>query len=400
MKKYKKDLNYEIIMKFKTIDDMDLNGKKVIMRADYNVPLINGKITDDTRIVKSLPTIKKILEKGAKQLILMTHLGRPKGKIVNEFRVDPVAKRLSKLLNENVNKIDDCIDIEIPNDRIVLLENLRFHLDEKDNYEFFAKKLATHGQVYVNDAFGTCHRAHASISKITDFLPSCAGLLVERELEIIGKAISAPNRPFVAIIGGSKISGKIGVINHLLQKVDTLLLGGAMIFTFYKAQNLEIGNSLFEEDKIDLAKLIMHNEKLVLPKDIVISNDRDDNEKIETVKFNEIPSDMIGLDIGKDSINQFKEILKDAKTIIWNGPLGYYENENFVNATNEIATYLSELKATTIIGGGDCVAAIEKLGVEDKMTHISTGGGATLELLEGKELPGIRALQDNLTLFK
>jgi len=387
-------------MKFKTIDDMDLNGKKVIMRADYNVPLINGKITDDTRIVKSLPTIKKILEKGAKQLILMTHLGRPKGKIVNEFRVDPVAKRLSKLLNENVNKIDDCIDIEIPNDRIVLLENLRFHLDEKDNYEFFAKKLATHGQVYVNDAFGTCHRAHASISKITDFLPSCAGLLVERELEIIGKAISAPNRPFVAIIGGSKISGKIGVINHLLQKVDTLLLGGAMIFTFYKAQNLEIGNSLFEEDKIDLAKLIMHNEKLVLPKDIVISNDRDDNEKIETVKFNEIPSDMIGLDIGKDSINQFKEILKDAKTIIWNGPLGYYENENFVNATNEIATYLSELKATTIIGGGDCVAAIEKLGVEDKMTHISTGGGATLELLEGKELPGIRALQDNLTLFK
>jgi phosphoglycerate kinase len=386
-------------MKFKNIDDMDMNGKKVIMRADFNVPIINGKITDDTRIEKSLPTIKKILEKGAKQLIIMSHLGRPMGKVVNEFRLDSVGKRLSELLNENVNKLDDCVDVEIPNDRIVLLENLRFHSDEKDNYEFFAKKLASCADIYVNDAFGTCHRAHASISKITDFLPSCAGLLVERELEIIGKAISSPNRPFVAIIGGSKISGKIGVINHLLQKVDTLLLGGAMIFTFYKAQNFEIGNSLFEEDKIDLAKLIMHNEKLVLPKDIIISNDRDQNDKIESVNFDQIPKNMIGLDIGKTSIDQFKEILKDAKTIIWNGPLGYYENDNFVKATNEIAKFISELKATTIIGGGDCVAAIEKLGLENKMTHISTGGGATLELLEGKELPGIRALQDNMVSF-
>jgi len=386
-------------MSFRTIKDMDFNGKKVILRADLDVPLENGKILDDTRLKHAVPTIKRLIERGAKQVIIMGHLHRPGGKFVKELCMNPVAKILSKLLEENVVKLNDCIDIEIPNDRIILLENLRFHPEEKENYEFFAKKLASFADIYVNDAFANCHRAHASMSRITEFLPSCAGLSLETELSSLGKALSEPKRPFVAIIGGAKISGKIGVINNLLKKVDKLLLGGAMIFTFYKAQNLEIGKSLFEPEKVDLAKFIMHNEKLVLPSDVVVADKKEAGANIKTVDSSKIPNDLFGLDIGEISIREFQDILKDAGTVIWNGPMGLFEISEFAEGTNEIAKFLSELDATVIIGGGDITAAIKKLGLEKKITHISTGGGSTLELLEGKELPAVIALEDNKKRF-
>jgi len=386
-------------MSFRTIKDMDFNGKKVILRADLDVPLENGKILDDTRLKHAVPTIKRLIERGAKQVIIMGHLHRPGGKFVKELCMNPVAKILSKLLEENVVKLNDCIDIEIPNDRIILLENLRFHPEEKENYEFFAKKLASFADIYVNDAFANCHRAHASMSRITEFLPSCAGLSLETELSSLGKALSEPKRPFVAIIGGAKISGKIGVINNLLKKVDKLLLGGAMIFTFYKAQNLEIGKSLFEPEKVDLAKFIMHNEKLVLPSDVVVADKKEAGANIKTVDSSKIPNDLFGLDIGEKSIREFQDILKDAGTVIWNGPMGLFEISEFAEGTNEIAKFLSELDATVIIGGGDITAAIKKLGLEKKITHISTGGGSTLELLEGKELPAVIALEDNKKRF-
>jgi len=329
----------------------------------------------------------------------MSHLGRPKGKKVAEFSLAPVAKRLSLLLGKYVEKLDDCVDIQVPDTRIVFLENLRFHSEEEDNYEFFAKKLAGHGDVYVNDAFGTCHRAHASVSAITQFLPSCAGLLLEKELKILGRALEKPERPFIAIIGGAKISDKINVINNLLKKVDKLLLGGAMIFTFYKAQGHEVGKSLCEPERIELAKLILHNEKLVLPVDVIVADKKESGAQSKTVDVDKIPDDWYGLDIGPKSVEQFKEALKNAGTVLWNGPMGLFEINEFAKATNDIARFLSGLDATVIIGVGDSASAIRKLNLESKVTHVSTGGGASLEFLEGKELPAIKALDQNARSF-
>ncbi len=384
---------------YRTIKDLDFAGKKVLIRADLDVPLNDGKILDDTRLKNAVPSIKKLISLGAKQVIIMGHLHRPGGKPVKELRMDPVAKQLSKLLEENIVKLDDSVDIEIPNDRIVMLENLRFHPEEKENYEFFAKKLASYADIYVNDAFANSHRAHASMSRITEFLPACAGLALERELSVMGKALNDPARPFVAIIGGSKISGKIGVINNLIQKVDRLLLGGAMIFTFYKAEGFEIGESLYEPEKIDLAKLIMHNDKLVLPVDIVAAEKKEPGAQTKNVDRKKIPKGWYGLDIGKRSVDQFKDILRDARTVIWNGPLGMFEIPEFAKGTEDIARFLAELRATVIIGGGDSVASIKGLGLQDRITHISTGGGAALELLEGNELPSVKALEENAVRF-
>lgn len=384
-------------MGYRTLSDMDFKGKRVILRADFNVPLDEkGDITDDSRIVKALPTIKEILGKGARQLILMSHLGRPKGRVVEKLRLDPIAKRLSLLLGQYVTKLDDCIDIEIPEARVVLLENLRFHPEEEENYEFFAKKLAGYADLYVNDAFGTCHRAHASVDAITRFLPGCAGLLLDKELMYMKKTLEKPEQPFVAIIGGAKISDKINVINHLLKKVDKLLLGGAMIFTFYKAQGHEVGKSLCEPEKIQLARLILHNEKLLLPVDIVAAENKEAGAKSKIVEISSIPPDWYGLDIGPGSVKQFKDVLRHASTIVWNGPLGLFEIDDFAKATNDIAMFLAGLDATVIIGGGDSAAALKKLNLQDKVSHVSTGGGASLALLEGRELPAIRALEENM----
>ncbi len=387
-------------MQYRTLSDMDVRDKRVILRADFNVPLDDkGGITDDNRIVQALPTIKEILSRQARQLIIMSHLGRPKGKVVQKLRLDPVAKRLSLLLGQYVTKLDDCIGIEIPQARIVMLENLRFHSEEEENYEFFAKKLASYGDIYVNDAFGTCHRAHASVEAIARFLPACAGLLLEKELKYMKKALENPARPFVAIIGGAKISDKIGVINHLLRKVDYLLLGGAMIFTFFKAEGYGIGSSLFEPDKLELARLILNNEKLVLPVDVIVADRKEHGADSRVVDIKSIPDGWYGLDLGPGSVQQFKDITRNAKTVVWNGPLGMFEIEDFAKATNDFARYLAGLDATVIIGGGDSAAALKKLNLQKKVSHVSTGGGASLELLEGKELPAIKALQENIRLF-
>lgn len=387
-------------MRFRKLDDMDLAGKRVIVRADLNVPLDESEdIADDNRIVQALPTIKRIIEKGARQIVLMSHLGRPERKNVSELRLDPVAARLSELLDMHVTKLDDCVDISIPDAKIVLLENLRFHPEEKENYEFFAKKLASYADVYVNDAFGTSHRAHASVAKITEYLPSCAGLLLEKELRMLGDAIKSPERPFIAIIGGAKISDKINLINNLLKKVDRLLLGGAMIFTFYKAQGHNIGNSLYEEGNLGIAKLLLHNEKLVLPEDVVAAKEKKQGAEKKTVPVDKIPDDWIGLDIGNASVARFKQELGKAKTVVWNGPLGLFEIDDFAVGTEQVAKFLAGLKAKVIIGGGDSASAIKKLGLSDKVTHISTGGGASLAMLEGKTLPAVQALEDNLKRF-
>lgn len=387
-------------MKYRTIDDLDFNGKRVVMRADFNVPIKNRIISDDTRILGTIPTIRKLLAKGASQVVLMSHLGRPDGKVVEELRLDPVAEKLAEILGFNVPKLNDCIDVDIPKSaKVVLLENLRFHREEEENNELFAKSLSKYGDYFVQDAFGTCHRAHASTDAITTFIPSCAGLLLEKELTIMGKALENPDRPFVAILGGAKVSDKINVINNLVKKVDKLLLGGAMMFTFYKAQGWEVGKSLYEPDKVALAKLILNNEKIVLPLDVVIADRKEAGANTKTVDNFNMPPDWYGLDIGPKTVEQFKVALNGSKTVIWNGPLGMFEIPEFAKGTNEIATYLSKLNATTIVGGGDSDAAIRKLKLENKITHLSTGGGASLEFMEGKVLPGVRALELNLKKF-
>jgi len=308
-------------MKFKTLTDMDFNGKKVLLRTDLDVPLDESlNITDDTRLRNAIPTINKLLELDARQVIIMGHLHRPGGKVVEELRMNPVGKRFSELLEQDVTKLDDCVDIEIPDSRIVLLENLRFHPEEKENYEFFAKKLASCADIFVMDAFANSHRDHASMTGVLEYLPSCAGLLFEKEISMLSKLIEKPEHPFIAIIGGAKITTKINVINNLIQKVDKLLLGGAMIFTFYKAQGLEIGKSLYEEEQVKLAGLLLHNEKIVLPKDVVIAPDKETGSNHQIVAIDKIPDDMYGLDIGPETISEFREILKDAKTVVWNGP--------------------------------------------------------------------------------
>lgn len=393
--------------KFFTLNDLDVKGKRVLVRVDFNVPLDRktGNITDDKRIRESLPTIKYLLDKDAK-VILCSHLGRPDGKAVESLRMDKVAEKLSKLLNKEVKKLDDCVGQEVENEimnmddgEVIVLENLRFHTEEEENDENFSKQLADLAEMYVNDAFGTCHRAHASTFGIAKYLKSAAGFLVEKELRIMGKAMEAPEKPFVAILGGVKISDKIKVIENFLKKVDSLLLGGAMIFTFYKAQGINVGNSKIDEEGIELAKKLMNNKKIMLPVDIVIADKFDANANSKFVDADHIPDGWMGLDIGPKTIEIYKKIIGNAKTIVWNGPMGVFEFDKFANGTREIAKFLSTLKATTIIGGGDSAAAVEKFGYAEKLTHVSTGGGASLEFFEGRKLPGIKALEDSYKQF-
>jgi phosphoglycerate kinase len=387
----------------------DISGKRALVRVDFNVPVDDqGNITDDTRIRAALPTIQDLTKKGAK-VILASHFGRPKG-VDDKLRLTPVAKRLSELLGQEVVKTDDCIGDDVAakvtalqNGQVLLLENVRFYKEEEKNEPEFAKKLAANADFYVNDAFGTAHRAHASTEGVTKFLsPSVAGYLVEKELQYLQSAIEEPKRPLAAIIGGSKVSSKIGVIETLLEKCDKLIIGGGMIFTFYKARGLSVGKSLVEEDKLELAKALEAKAKergvaLLLPTDIVSADKFAPDANATTVSIENIPADGMGLDIGPDSIKVFQAALADCKTVIWNGPMGVFEFDKFAAGTEAIAHTLAEIGktgTTTIIGGGDSVAAVEKVGLADQMSHISTGGGASLELLEGKILPGIAALDE------
>jgi phosphoglycerate kinase len=387
----------------------DLSGKRALVRVDFNVPVDDaGNITDDTRIRAALPTIQDLTQKGAK-VILVSHFGRPKG-VDDKLRLTPVAKRLSELLGQEVVKTDDSIGDEVAatvgalqNGQVLLLENVRFYKEEEQNDPEFAKKLAANADLYVNDAFGTAHRAHASTEGVTKYLsPSVGGYLIEKELQYLQSAIANPQRPLAAIIGGSKVSSKIGVIEALLEKCDKLIIGGGMIFTFYKARGLNVGKSLVEEDKIELAKSLEAKAKergvdLLLPTDVVVADKFAPDANSQTVSIENIPDGWMGLDIGPDSIKVFQEALADCKTVIWNGPMGVFEFDKFAAGTEAIAHTLADISkkgAITIIGGGDSVAAVEKVGLADQMSHISTGGGASLELLEGKELPGIVALDD------
>ena len=390
-------------MEKRSIKDIDFKGKIVIMRVDFNVPLDeNLNITDETRIKAALPSINHILESGATKLILMSHLGRPKGKVKEELRLTPIAKRLQELLGEPVEKLKDCIGEKIKQQivssdkRVILLENLRFHPEEEQNNPNFAKQLADLAEIYISDAFGTVHRAHASTEGIAKYLPSAAGLLLEKEINYLGKTLENPKKPFVVILGGAKVSDKIAVIENLLKKADKIIIGGGMAYTFLKAQGKEIGKSKLEVDKIEIAKNILqkaqqNNIKILLPIDNICVAEIKLDAKI-TVAGEEIPTDLIAVDIGPKTIENFKQALSDAKTIIWNGPMGIFELDIFSNGSKQIAEFLANLEATTIIGGGDTAAAVTKFGLEKKMTHISTGGGASLEFLEGKTLPGIAAL--------
>lgn len=394
-------------MNKKTVKDIDVNGKKVLVRCDFNVPIDSetGKITDNRRIRAALPTIQYLLDHNAK-VILCSHLGRPKGEFNLKYSLKPVAEELSKLLNKDVKLAKDVIGesakeltSNIKEGDIVLLENVRFHKEEEQNDPEYSKALASMAEIYVNDAFGTAHRAHSSTTGVADYLPAVSGFLIEKELEFLGGALENPKHPFVAILGGAKVSDKIGVIENLLDKVDTLIIGGGMAYTFYKAQGHHIGTSICEEDKLDLAKSILEKAqekgvKLLLPVDNHVSSEYSNNGEEKMVDSTEIPDGFMGLDIGPKTIEKFEEAVKDAKTVVWNGPLGVCEFDKFATGTKAVATMLSKIEATTIIGGGDSAAAIEKLGLADKMTHISTGGGASLEFLEGKTLPGIACLQD------
>ncbi|TJX14278.1 phosphoglycerate kinase [Tissierella creatinini] len=395
-------------MNKKTLKDYDYSGKKVLVRCDFNVPMDeNLNITDDIRITSSLPTINYLIENGAK-VILMSHLGRPKGEANPKYSLLPVAKRLSELLKKDVlfavdsmvvsDKVKEMINTLKDGD-VALLENTRYRKEEEKNGEEFAKDLASLGDLYVNDAFGTSHRAHASNVGISNILPSAVGFLVEKEIEVMVNALEDPKRPLIAIIGGAKVSDKIGVIENLLNIVDTLLVGGGMAYTFLKAKNYGVGQSILEQDKVDLAKDLMHmavaqDVSLVLPKDVVVAKEFKNDTEFKTVDIDKIPDDWMGLDIGEETIKDFNDIIADAKTIIWNGPMGVFEMDNFSKGTFAIAKALAESTGVTIIGGGDSAAAVEKAGLAHKITHISTGGGASLELLEGKELPGIEAISN------
>ncbi len=391
-------------MNKKTVKDIDLKGKKVLVRCDFNVPMDeNQNITDNTRIVAAIPTIKYLLENNC-AIILCSHLGRPKGEFKPEFSLKPVAKELANLLGKEVIMAKDVIGedakakvAKLEQGQILLLENVRFHKEETDNDSVFAKELASMAEIYVSDAFGSTHRAHASTAGVAEFLPAVSGFLMEKELQFLGNAISNPERPFVAILGGAKVSDKIGVIDSLLEKVDTLMIGGGMAYTFFKAQGYEVGDSICELDKLDLAKDLMKKAedkgvKLMLPIDTKIGKEFKPDTESKIVAWTEIPEGWEGFDIGEKTIKQYIEELKKAKTVVWNGPLGLFEFDQFAVGTNSIAKALAEMDATTIIGGGDSSAAVKKIGLEDKMTHISTGGGASLEFLEGKALPGVECL--------
>ncbi len=397
-------------MKKLSIDNLDLKNKRVLVRVDFNVPLDeNLKITDDRRISSSLPTIKKIIADGGKA-ILMSHLGRPKGKVNLKYSLKPVAEKLSELLGKEVKLAPDCIGAEVKNlvnkmnpGDVLLLENLRFHEEEEKNDPEFSKQLAELGDVYVNDAFGSAHRAHASTEGVTKYIKlNASGYLMQKELDYLGSAISNPARPYCAILGGAKISGKIDVIQNLLDKVDTMIIGGGMAYTFFKAQGLEIGKSLLEEEKLEMAKELLtkiskSKVKFLLPVDITIADEFKNDSPSRIVNINEIPADKMGLDIGPKTIKLFRDELLNSKTIVWNGPMGVFEMDNFAKGTNAIAEALVEATvkgAITIVGGGDSAAAITKAGLDDKVSHVSTGGGASLEFLEGKILPGVVALND------
>ena len=389
-----------------TIEDVQVSGKKVLVRCDFNVPLDADKnITDETRINAALPTIRYLLDKGA-AVILCSHLGRPKGEFNMKYSLAPVAKRLSEKLGFEVKLASDVIGesakklaAEVKPGEAILLENLRFHAEEEKNDPAFAKELASMADVFVNDAFGTAHRAHASTEGVTHYLPSVAGYLIGKELDVMGKALTNPVRPFVAILGGAKVKDKIGVITNLIDKVDALLIGGGMAYTFIKAQGGEVGNSLLDEERIGLAKELMDKAaakgvKLILPVDNVIGDAFDNDCHQQVVESGKIPEGWEGLDIGPKTCEQFAEVIRTAKTVVWNGPMGVFEMPNFAKGTIAVAKALAESDAISIIGGGDSAAAIEQLGFADKVTHISTGGGASLEFLEGKVLPGIAALED------
>ena len=393
------------VLNKKTVEDIDVKGKKVLVRCDFNVKMEDGVITSDKRIVASLPTIKYLLDHGAK-LILCSHLGRPKGEFKPEFSLAPVAKRLGELLGIEVKMAKDVVGesaqslaADLKEGEVLLLENVRFHAEETANDPAFAKKLASLAEIYVNDAFGSAHRAHASTTGVADYLPAVCGFLIQKELQYIGGALESPKRPLVAILGGAKVSDKIGVITNLMEKVDTLIVGGGMAYTFFKALGHSVGTSLLEADKVDLAKEMMDKAeakgvKFLIPIDNVIGKEYKADTEYMTVDSDDIPDGWMGLDIGPRSTELFANAVKDAGTVIWNGPMGVSEWEHFANGTIGVATAIAESNAISIIGGGDSAAAIQKLGFADKMSHISTGGGASLEFLEGKELPGVAALND------
>jgi len=393
-----------------SIDDLHLKGKNVFMRVDFNVPLNEHReITDDLRIREALPSIRKIIKDGGRA-ILASHLGRPKSQPKPEFSLQPVAKRLTNLLKKEVLFISDCIGPQVDmvkqglkDGDVLLLENLRFHAGEEKNDPAFAKQLAAGCDVYINDAFGTAHRAHASTEGVTQYFKQCAaGYLMQKELKFLGEALENPRRPFVAVLGGAKISGKIDVIENLLGKTDALIIGGGMIFTFYKAHGWEIGKSILEEDRLEMAKEILKRSqgsktKLELPVDVLVADKFEEGARTLTVGVHEIPGDWMGVDIGEKSVKKFKEILSGAKTVVWNGPMGVFEIPDFARGTEAIARHLANITeegATTIVGGGDSAAAVQKFNLESKISHVSTGGGASLEFLEGKTLPGVAALTE------
>lgn len=393
-------------MNKKTIRDIDLKGKKVFVRVDFNVPMKDQQITDETRIQAALPTIKELVESGA-IVILASHLGRPKGEVVEELRLTPVAKRLSELLGKEVAKADESYGeavkaqiSKLSEGDVILLENVRFNAGEEKNDAELAKQYAELADVFVNDAFGAAHRAHASTEGIAHYIPAVSGLLMQKELDVLGKALSNPDRPFTAIIGGAKVKDKIGVIDNLLDKVDNLIIGGGLAYTFVKSLGHEIGKSLLEEDKIDLAKSYMEKAKekgvkFYMPVDVIVADDFSNDANIKAVSIEEIPADWEALDIGPKTREIYADVIKNSKLVIWNGPMGVFELDAFANGTKAVAEALAESEDTySVIGGGDSAAAVEKFDLADKMSHISTGGGASLEFMEGKELPGVVALND------
>jgi phosphoglycerate kinase len=397
-------------MNKKVITDLEVSSKRVIVRVDFNVPMSKteeGKITDNARIVAALPTIKYLIENNAK-VILLSHLGRPKGEAKKEFSLEPVAKELSKLLNKDVKFLqsDLVVDenvkgevLKLKDEEVALLENTRFRNEETKNIDDFSRELAELGELYINDAFGTSHRAHCSNVGLCKFLPSAVGFLVEKEISIMGKALSNPERPFIAILGGAKVSDKITVIENLIEKVDSIIIGGGMAFTFLKSLGYSVGKSLLEEDKVELAKNLIEkakskNVKILLPIDVAVSKEFSNDSEFKTVNVDSIEDDYMGLDIGEKTVKLFSDEINSSKTVVWNGPMGVFEMSNFAKGTFEIAKAIAETDSISIIGGGDSASAAEKSGYKDKITHISTGGGASLEFLEGKILPGIDSIDN------
>ena len=393
-------------MNKKTIRDIPLKGKRALVRVDFNVPMDEqGNVADDNRIQGAIPTIRFLVDAGAR-VVLMSHMGRPKGAVNPKYSLAPVAKRLAELLGQSVHMAKDVVGEDadrtvaaLKDGEVAMLENLRFHAEEEKNDPDFARKLASYGDVYVNDAFGTAHRAHASTEGVTHCLPAVSGFLIEKELKFLGSALENPERPFVAVLGGAKVSDKLGVINNLLEKVDTLIIGGGMAYTFVKAQGGEIGESLLEEDKLDYARDMLKKAKekgvkLLLPEDVLAADSFSNDAKTQVLPIGQIPAGWQGLDIGPKTRKIFYDAVKNAKTVVWNGPMGVFEFPAFAAGTKAVAQAMADSGGTTIVGGGDSAAAVAQLGFADQISHISTGGGASLEFLEGLELPGVAALND------